>query len=312
MEDELLMQPPGSFVVTGTGGGTDILVLHVAHNRMVSQKVGRCIIEYPEREILQREIHCVPSGGYRISDGARVSSLLFPTIESLVAHYSVTKSSVLPLLLIPPPGASKQALAVVGAAGSSQFALSRAAAVAMLAEVPEGSFILRPSSTAIEDWVLSYAYGGDVVHEIVVKDTWSNSSRLRQRNGYFVLSSPSESFKQLPDAVRNCQLCPVLKCRLLPSVTASSESDAPAAVNHRLGLRSVSAPVHAHAEATDTRSGGGGDGGGGRRKGGRGRAGREEDPRKTPDGNYTLIMMTRTDDSSYRCLVPMTHTDDSY
>ena len=68
------MQPPGSFVVTGTGGGSDCLMLHVAYNRMVSQTVGRCTIEYPEREILQRELHCVPTGGYRICDGGRVSA----------------------------------------------------------------------------------------------------------------------------------------------------------------------------------------------------------------------------------------------
>lgn len=71
----------------------------------------------------------------------------------------------------------------------------------------------RPSTTAIEDWVLTYAYEGEVLHELVVKDTWSTSSRRRKRNGYFVLSAPSESFKQLSDVVLNSQLCPVLKCR---------------------------------------------------------------------------------------------------
>ena len=57
----------------------------------------------------------------------------------------------------------------VAPAGSSQFTLGRATAVAMLADagVPSGTFILRPSSTAIEDWVLTSVERKSIYYDLI-------------------------------------------------------------------------------------------------------------------------------------------------
>jgi hypothetical protein len=201
---ELLDQPNGTFVVRPSSKATSGYVLTYTANNSTTH--SRLMLEGNGVAML----------------GSNES---FLDIEQLITEAQTRIVAPLPYILVPIGGATAGANTATPASEAPAWSveLDRAGAVERLTGAPDGSFVVRPSPKASSGLIITFLFGGDVLHYKI----------SRHETGYAVAKS-TEIFASIEALISSAMQRPVepLPCVLLMppgSNTVSSSSPAAAA-----------------------------------------------------------------------------------